>query len=266
MTIIRIVSDIHLEFIPSNDFILEHTENESEKILVLSGDICIASSAKRFRYFFEDVSKRFKTVLIVMGNHEYYHGNILTAPSKLQEGALDGLKNVRLLNNDTFKTDDITFIGTTLWSDYDNGNPFSMMDCKQGMTDFRIIRHGTLAEPWRRKFDPADAIQLHITAKEFIFREAMIAKHEGKKVFVITHNAPSRQSIHPAYKDSPVNGAYVSDLDDEILESGIDVISHGHVHNSFDYHIGHTRVICNPQGYLGVEENPEFNPQFEIEL
>jgi hypothetical protein len=29
--------------------------------------------------------------------------------------------------------------------------------------------------------------------------------------------------------------------------------THGHTHEDFDYHIGSTRVVCNPRGYVGYE-------------
>ena len=42
----------------------------------------------------------------------------------------------------------------------------------------------------------------------------------------------------------------------------------GHTHDSFDYPLGATRVVCNPRGYSqnGVNENPAFNPSFQLEV
>jgi Icc-related predicted phosphoesterase len=39
---------------------------------------------------------------------------------------------------------------------------------------------------------------------------------------------------------------------------------HGHTHTSFDYMIGDTRVVANPHGYPG--ENEEFNPSVIVEI
>ena len=41
---------------------------------------------------------------------------------------------------------------------------------------------------------------------------------------------------------------------------------HGHTHESFDYEIGKTRVICNPRGYAPIEINKEFKPDFNVEV
>jgi hypothetical protein len=43
---------------------------------------------------------------------------------------------------------------------------------------------------------------------------------------------------------------------------------HGHTHDSFDYVVNGTRVVCNPRGYAqyGVNENPRFDPGFVIDI
>ena len=39
---------------------------------------------------------------------------------------------------------------------------------------------------------------------------------------------------------------------------------HGHVHNSSDYRVGTTRIVCNPHGY-GFE-NPDFDGALVVEV
>jgi hypothetical protein len=46
----------------------------------------------------------------------------------------------------------------------------------------------------------------------------------------------------------------------------IKYFSHGHTHSSFRYKIGECRVVCNPRGYFPMEINPNFDPNFEIEI
>jgi hypothetical protein len=31
--------------------------------------------------------------------------------------------------------------------------------------------------------------------------------------------------------------------------------THGHTHHEFDYMVGSTRVVCNPRGYIGYEDD-----------
>ena len=262
MTKIRIISDIHLEFFKNNDFELEVSDDEKNTILILAGDICIAAKAKRFDYFFDNISNRFKTILYILGNHEYYNSSILMTRVKLED-SIDKYRNIIVLEDETYETDEVCFIGSTLWSDFDDNNPIAMFDAKHKMNDSRIIRHGPSVEPWRRKFSPEDAYVIHKTSKKFIFDTI---KNSNKKIVVITHMGPSYQSIASEYIGDKLNGAYVSNLENDIIGSGPDLMIHGHVHRSFDYMIGDTRVICNPHGYIGQEYNPNFKPTLEVEL
>ncbi len=43
---------------------------------------------------------------------------------------------------------------------------------------------------------------------------------------------------------------------------------HGHTHDSFDYLVNGTRIVCNPRGYArdGVNENPRFDPNLLIDV
>jgi hypothetical protein len=63
-------------------------------------------------------------------------------------------------------------------------------------------------------------------------------------------------STKPQYEhDVYVNGAYSSDLSEFILDRPqIKVWTHGHTHHEFDYMIGSTRIVCQPRGYDGYEE------------
>jgi hypothetical protein len=63
-----------------------------------------------------------------------------------------------------------------------------------------------------------------------------------------------------------VNLCFVSDA--ESLLAGVDLWVHGHTHDSFDYRVGTTRVLCNPRGYArdGMVENPRFDPGLGVEI
>jgi len=90
---------------------------------------------------------------------------------------------------------------------------------------------------------------------------------DGKTV-VVTHHAPSERSVAPKYAGQILNHAYFSHMDDMIEAAKPAIWVHGHVHSSFSYKIGETRVVCNPRGYPLREgpENPEFDPQMAVEV
>jgi hypothetical protein len=55
-----------------------------------------------------------------------------------------------------------------------------------------------------------------------------------------------------------MNGGYRSELSEFILDHPqIKLWTHGHMHDPFDYMIGTTRVVCNPRGYAGHDEQAD---------
>lgn len=118
MNKIRIASDLHLEF--NHNYRLPVFENESDTILILAGDICVADLINHALPFFEDVSNRFYSVLYVFGNHEYYNGSIHSAERKISS-ALKNLINIEILNEKSVEIRGDVFIGATLWTDYNGG-------------------------------------------------------------------------------------------------------------------------------------------------
>jgi len=61
------------------------------------------------------------------------------------------------------------------------------------------------------------------------------------------------------------SAAFASNMEDLIFETGPDLWVHGHIHDSSDYRIGKTRVICNPRGYAH-EPNPDFDADLVVEM
>ena len=66
------------------------------------------------------------------------------------------------------------------------------------------------------------------------------------------------------FATDPITGAFVSDLEELILTAKPVLAVHGHVHNSCDYSIGQTRILCNPHGY--GNENENFNGALVVEV
>ena len=262
---IRLISDIHLEFAQFN---LPVMENESEQVLCICGDLNpFYNFEKKYKgersteYFFESLQGRFKEILYVPGNHEYYN-------SRIEDDDLFAKKcedfGVKLLQNSaTLIQDNTLIVGATLWTDFDKENPISMSQIQYSLNDFqRIVTKNHL-------FTPHLALYIHKHQLEFI-RETIRAFRStisDLKVVVLTHHAPHYNSIGIQYRDSNLNGAYFSDLSTTIEELKPNYWLHGHVHSSNNYKIFDTTVISNPRGYCKYKaENPDFNPNFIIEV
>ena len=63
-----------------------------------------------------------------------------------------------------------------------------------------------------------------------------------------------------------MNGAYYSNMTELMFDKKPALWVHGHVHASFDYMMGDTRVVCNPRGYVGVDENADFRDYSMVEI
>lgn len=278
---LRIVSDLHLEF---DKYTLPEAPDEAQSVLILAGDICVADSGpmllERFKSFFEDVSRRFRQVMYVPGNHEHYDGSIVTTPRRLKRHINEwwGLNNVRILANDWYLLEDdddsaVAFIGSTLWTDCGKNDPLAMLHWDM-MSDSRKIRTGPSESlAYDHKFNIRNQIQEHQKAVLNIFDS--LETFKAIKRVVITHHAPSWQSIHPSYEGDNMNMFYASHLDDRIFDANPEFWFHGHVHNSFDYLLDptkescQTRIIANPRGYpnhSGGQENKLYNPFLTVEV
>jgi predicted MPP superfamily phosphohydrolase len=235
-------------------------------LLILGGDILCARHFKTdgplrkvYDEFLQKCADNFDRVLYVAGNHEAYGYNY--------EGTWNVLKEhlpskIHLLENDYVKIQDWVFIGSTLWTDFFGGNPLEMMEAGQCMSDYKVIR----ITPKYRKMRPEDTYRFHNESRYYL--EEKLKELKDDKVWVLTHHAPSYQSVHEKYRRNGIaNGAFVSDLDNLIIDNPqIKYWSHGHTHTSFDYMIEECRVICNPRGYYNADLNLEFNPYFEVEV
>jgi len=260
---VKICSDLHLEMCEQKHGVPDLGSGE---ILILGGDILCARHFKKngplkkvYDDFLQKCVKNFDEVLYINGNHEFYSSHYDTTFDVLAEHLP---KEIHYLENDYVKIKDWVFLGATLWTDFRNENTLEMMEAAQCMNDYKVIRIGSNY----RKMNPDDTLGFHKKSKLFLLDT--LPMFENQKVWVLSHHAPSYQSVHPKYRSSGIaNGAYVNNFDDLILSHPqIKCWSHGHTHESMDYMIGDCRVICNPRGYFPSEINPNFNPNLEIEI
>lgn len=247
---IQLLSDLHLEFGGFTPPALD------ADVVVLAGDIHLKEKGVAW------AKEMFSCpVLYVMGNHEYYGGSL----GKTREAILKAAEgtNVTVLDRKSIVIDGVRFLGATLWTDYRlTGNqPLALWDAQQAMTDFKKIRDEKFS-----KLRPTRVLAQHVKDRKFL-EESLLEPFDGKTV-VVSHHAPSSQSIHPRYKDSGghLNASYASDLE-RLVGDGLPALwVHGHTHDSFDYDLYGTRVVCNPRGYAPSELNPGFSPELLIEV
>jgi len=251
---LHILSDLHLTV---SAFDAPATDADA---VLLAGDVARPDQAIAWARELD------KPVLYVPGNHEFYDGSIAGTIVKLRELSADS--NVRVLANDATVLGGIRFLGTTLWTDFllfGDGDARAL--AVQGALDFvrdfsRIRRDETSAA----RFTPADSAALCEGNKRWL--RAMIAEPFAGPTVVVTHHAPSPRSIHPRFAESILNPCFVSDAESLLDGSRVALWVHGHSHDSFDYEVHGTRVVCNPRGYAKHDsvENRLFDPGLVLDV
>lgn len=244
---VRPMSDIHLEF---GKFKVPVLPTDSETVLVLAGDINVGLAA---RNWITEMAPRFLAIVYVLGNHEFYKNDTLDIESRWENAEMP--PNVYVLINGICQINEVNFIGSTLWSDFNNLDYFEVSACKMQLNDYRVIRQAG------QKFTPNMAYERCLVNKTFLHNALLDAV--GKTV-VVTHHIPSRKLISMRFALEKTNGAYAARCDH--LIDMCDLWVYGHTHDSLDMQPDRARIVCNPRGYLGHELNPNFNPTLLVEI
>ena len=268
---INLVSDLHLE----NGY----QELPGGEVLILAGDICegrdffkefhstrlLESKPGTYKWvdFFYKECAKYDRVFYVLGNHEHYRGRF--------DKTYDQIKsclpaNVRLLENEYEEYNGVLFLGGTLWTDCNKGDPLTVHTVKYSMNDYRVIKNYYVNKDIYYKLTPEFTMSVHRKTCEYITK--ILEEKKDTPTVVITHHGPTFSSINEKYRrERTMNGAYTSDLSDLILDhENIRVWVHGHMHDPADYEVGSTRVVSNPRGYLGYEDTSAFDPNFFFEV
>ncbi|HTT11296.1 MAG TPA: metallophosphoesterase [Burkholderiaceae bacterium] len=241
---LQILSDLHLGVAGMEP---EHTDAD---VVVLAGDITRPAGACEWAQRLE------KPVIYVAGNHEFYGGELHGTLADLRTRCAGS--NVHFLERDALTIDGVRFLGTTLWSDfllYGEGSlrGRAIAEALRLVADFKRISLGA------RLFTPDDCARLYEEASRWLDR-TLDQPFAGPTV-VVTHFAPSPKSIHARFEGSLLNPCFVSQAERLMGSERVKLWIHGHTHDSFDYTVRGTRVVCNPRGYAknGAVENPLFD-------
>ena len=242
-------SDLHLEFAPA-DF-----DIPTGDILILAGDIFTPHNildiepSRNAHKFFKEVSKKFKHVYIILGNHEHYLGFLVDTREEA-EMMLEPYPNIKILDGEKVIHEDIAIFGGTLWTDYDGKNPISMWDAKQCMNDFVDIGFSAdrinLNTMLPGGIDPEDFYKENLNYRKLIHN--FVETNADKKKVIVTHHAPSYACCPEQYRGDSLNGAYFNTRLDHLFDYHITWI-HGHIHMRYLMEYGEGVIMANPRGY-----------------
>lgn len=245
---LNIISDLHVDF---NKYKFENVDNSD--VLILAGDTGNAGIAIPLMEK-HNVFNQYKHVIMIMGNHEYYVRPYARRsrntqvykkdPYQVWNNLKERYNNFHLLNNELLTLDDVTFYGGTMWTSLSNGDDEFESYVVENMNDYKFVT-------------PHYVKQCHNVFKR---------NFPDSVDVVITHHAPSLNSIPDMFNTDILTSAYYEDMGYYLNKTKLWI--HGHVHDTNDYNVNECRVISNPRGYSknGISENPNFNPNFNIDI
>jgi Icc-related predicted phosphoesterase len=231
MVKIQIMSDVHIETsdkeININDYI-----KPSADILILAGDIGRIYKLEQLTSFIKQLSQKFKILIYVPGNQEYY--KVQNCEPKSIDELLADLKeltkiipNLYILNRDKLILyEDICIAGCTLWSHSNEDIPYKMI---------RI--HGINRYIYN---------MLYQQDLEFIKHSIKFCKEKGYKLVVVTHYCPT--FLVAKNKEPNIRHLYASALDHLLLSTNMHTWICGHVHHNFDLVKNGVHLVSNQKG------------------
>lgn len=224
---ILLLSDLHLEFHRDGGASTFDLLPDAD-VVACAGDIGTGSEVGAF---LGRLCNRYRRVLYVKGNHEHYVNWANVRDSLPVRG------NFHYLEEEIIEIDGIRFLGTPLWYPYLDWVPY-----RKFVSDPSFIQDFE-----KTVFGGARA------AAHFLY------VHLDEGDVVVTHMMPSSVCISPRYRHSVLNGFFLHDQSELILDRKPRLWLYGHTHDAGDTVLGETRLYANPHGY--PRENATWEPK-----
>jgi predicted phosphodiesterase len=231
---IQVVSDLHIEYI-KNMVKVEDFITPKSSILVLAGDIGSLYRFDQLFNFLKDLSKLFKYILYVPGNHEFYMlSNIKPLPFRILLNRLyqmeNDINNLYILNKSSVIIDDICFIGSTLWSNVPN--------------DFHVPKYRVRIKGFNTYLYQIN----HNKDKEFIEKTLQFCQKKNIKSCVITHYPPLKKCLGKSHQNDKFKFLYYNNLDNFFTKYKINCWIYGHVHYNQSFVFNNCICFSNQLG------------------
>lgn len=205
------------------------------------------------------ISNSYKTkVYFTIGNHEGYEYDAekidkTTGCLKLYEQFNDG--PVQFLENKSVQIGEYIIFGACLYTDFDlyGKQECSRFTACRKMNDFRYVYDYDENCDIRPIQSNSYIVKFKNTVSNL---QNICEENKDKKIIVLTHFCPSEKCIDSQYVGSSLNPAYASHLDNFIINNNnIKLWCCGHSHHPLNTNIEQCKLVMNPYGYFGYEQN-----------
>ena len=238
---VQVLSDLHLEVgqqYSMFDF------PASAPFLLLAGDIGRLIDYDAYRGFLEAQVARYKTVFLVLGNHEFYGLDYQSGLDAARRLAEEPSLADRLVLLHRARWDDpdsaLTVLGCTLWSAIQE-DAYGIVEAK--IKDYQNIDH------WTARQHSA------IHAEEAAWLREQVGQVQAatpkRRLLIATHHAPCIEGTsRPEHGSSPWTSAFATDLVDHGGWEGVKTWVFGHTHYSAQFVRRGIRLVSNQRGYV----------------
>jgi Icc-related predicted phosphoesterase len=274
---IAFCSDLHLEI--NNNLPAKMEKIEPVDYLLLAGDItCLRffqehrtdsearSMKKRFNTFLQETCADVGRILWIPGNHEYYGHHFIDVDEYMWPVFKGIDPRIKYHNQILEVSGDVCFIGATLWTNFDNGNPLVEMIVQEGMNDYHVIKY-TKEQilPGGNILRGHHTLTKHYSDFSFIKKQYEEANYNNKKTIVFTHHSPSMMShSNHRFGDTDLKFGYHSNYGQWLEDSNVHTWIHGHTHHNVDYDHRGTRVVSAMHGYEHYDFRPIKGHKFSV--
>jgi Icc-related predicted phosphoesterase len=252
-------SDLHFEFALPDITKFQ----DSGDVLLLAGDITTMVKLKlefdsaRFGDttpildFFDLITRNYKRVIYVIGNHEYYQSSFQECEIALRD-MLSCYKNLKVVSSgELIVIDNIVFVCGTMWTDFNNQCPITLTSAKRAMMDYHLISDATSNV----------VLEKHLSFVKWV-KNLDLSGYSYS--VLVTHHSPSFETINEEFKGDNIMNGYFSANCDKLL-SKFDYAIHGHQHNAYDVIVNDCQILSNACGYPREKSFGEFTlKSFEV--
>lgn len=248
---IQLLSDTH-----GFDYYLD----DDADVIVHAGDF--GNGLKDAILFAEKCQDLNKDFVFVLGNHDYYDGNV----ESIEQFLLEKYPQNFLTVNHPIQIQEHTFVGGTLFSNfrantldekYQEVIKKSQQIAQDFIYDFKKI---TIGE--NQKFITPDDFVSYFNA---CF--AFISQYKNQdNVIVVTHFPPHLACLDPYWSKHPtgslLNPYFINDVD----VSGFKLWLCGHTHTAVNTVVDGCRIVINPLGYAQEHGNNGFQYDLMVQI
>ena len=222
------VSDLHLESLKG----ASPVEVDAD-LLVLAGDIATYSTRDQILAYLSECVGKFKYVIFVLGNHEYYSLDYTYRELKQKWKEWCEEVGIFLLDDSCLEIEGKKIVGSTLWTDLNGG--LAARRVEFALTTYSKIRN----------FSALTSYYIHQESREFLYKALA-----GNSVdLCITHYCPIYLA-HSRYPENDITYGFCCTGLEELVKSSKQWI-YGHTHENRKVL---SNLHTNQYGYYHAQE------------